>query len=210
MHGLGRFHRWHWPKKGEADCSNSFACEGLRRCPSWPTRWGFPNRRSAAIWISSKASERPSGRTAACFMPAAAHNCRISTNDSRPNGTRNDRSPSGRASWSKTATRCCSTADRPPTKWPGCWSAGRCRSSRIRCRLPICLPRPRPRDLVVLGGYVYPRTGVTLGPYANEMLAGLSVRKTILSVAGINERGFFNSNVLLVETERAMMRRPKK
>ena len=56
------------------------------------------------------------------------------------------------------------------------------------------------------GGYVYPRTGVTLGPYANDMLAGLSVRKTILSVAGINERGFFNSNLLLVETERAMMR----
>lgn len=61
-------------------------------------------------------------------------------------------------------------------------------------------------DLVVLGGYVYPRTGVTLGPYANDMLAGLSVRKTILSVAGINERGCFNSNLLLVETERAMMR----
>ena len=26
-------------------------------------------------------------------------------------------------------------------------------------------------DLVLLGGYVYPRTGVALGPYANEMLA---------------------------------------
>ncbi len=60
-------------------------------------------------------------------------------------------------------------------------------------------------DLVLLGGYVYPRTGVALGPYANEMLARLSVRRTILSVAGVNERGFFNSNLLLVETERAMM-----
>ncbi len=65
-------------------------------------------------------------------------------------------------------------------------------------------------DLVVLGGYVYPRTGVSLGPYANDMLAGLSVRKTILSVAGINERGFYNSNLLLVETERAMMHARKK
>ena len=27
-----------------------------------------------------------------------------------------------------TATRCCWTAERRPTKWPGCWSAGRCRS----------------------------------------------------------------------------------
>ncbi len=61
-------------------------------------------------------------------------------------------------------------------------------------------------DLVLLGGYVYPRTGVTLGPYANDQLAQLNVRKTVLSVAGINERGFYNSNLLLVETERAMMR----
>ncbi|HEX3656149.1 MAG TPA: DeoR/GlpR family DNA-binding transcription regulator [Pirellulales bacterium] len=60
-------------------------------------------------------------------------------------------------------------------------------------------------DLVLLGGYIYPRTGVSLGPYANEMLAHLSVRRTLLSVAGINERGFYNSNVLLVETERAML-----
>jgi DeoR/GlpR family transcriptional regulator of sugar metabolism len=61
-------------------------------------------------------------------------------------------------------------------------------------------------DLVIVGGYVYPRTGVALGPYANEMLQQLSVRRTILSVSGINERGFFNNNLLLVETERAMMR----
>jgi DeoR/GlpR family transcriptional regulator of sugar metabolism len=60
-------------------------------------------------------------------------------------------------------------------------------------------------DLVLLGGYIYPRTGVALGPYANEMLSGLNGHHTILSVAGINERGCFNSNLLLVETERAMM-----
>jgi DeoR/GlpR family transcriptional regulator of sugar metabolism len=60
-------------------------------------------------------------------------------------------------------------------------------------------------DLVLLGGYVYPRTGVSLGPYANEMLARLNVRRVVLSVAGINDRGFYNSNLLLVETERAMM-----
>lgn len=60
-------------------------------------------------------------------------------------------------------------------------------------------------DLVLLGGYVHSRTGVSLGPYANQMLAGLNVRRAVLSVAGANERGFFNSNLLLVETERAMM-----
>lgn len=61
-------------------------------------------------------------------------------------------------------------------------------------------------DLILIGGYVYPRTGVALGPYANEMLRNLSVHRTILSVAGINDRGFYNSNLLLVETEQAMMR----
>jgi DeoR/GlpR family transcriptional regulator of sugar metabolism len=60
-------------------------------------------------------------------------------------------------------------------------------------------------DLVLLGGYVYPRTGVSLGPYANQMLAEIRVRRTVLSVGGITERGYFNSNLLLVETERAMM-----
>jgi DeoR/GlpR family transcriptional regulator of sugar metabolism len=61
-------------------------------------------------------------------------------------------------------------------------------------------------DLVLVGGYVYPRTGVSLGPYANEMLSRINVRRTILSVSGINERGFYNNNLLLVEAEQAMMR----
>ena len=61
-------------------------------------------------------------------------------------------------------------------------------------------------DLVLIGGYVHSRTGVSLGPYANEMLADLNVQRAVLSVAGINERGYYNSHLLLVETERAMMR----
>ena len=60
-------------------------------------------------------------------------------------------------------------------------------------------------DLVLLGGYVHSRTGVSLGPYANQMLASLNVQKAVLSIAGANERGYYNSNLLLVETERAMM-----
>jgi DeoR/GlpR family transcriptional regulator of sugar metabolism len=60
-------------------------------------------------------------------------------------------------------------------------------------------------DLVFVGGYVHAKTGVSIGPYANQMLAGLNVRRAVLSVAGISERGTFNSNLLLVETERAMI-----
>ena len=61
-------------------------------------------------------------------------------------------------------------------------------------------------DLVLLGGYVHSRTGVSLGPYANQMLSNLNVRRAILSVAGIHDLGLYNSNLLLVETEQAMMR----
>ncbi len=61
-------------------------------------------------------------------------------------------------------------------------------------------------DLVLIGGYVHQRTGVSLGPYANEMLGQLSVRRAFISVAGVTDRGYYNSNLLLVETEQAMMR----
>jgi DeoR/GlpR family transcriptional regulator of sugar metabolism len=60
-------------------------------------------------------------------------------------------------------------------------------------------------DLVIIGGDIHPRTGVMLGPYANEMLSKINVRRAVISVAGINERGYYNSGRLLVETERAMM-----
>jgi DeoR/GlpR family transcriptional regulator of sugar metabolism len=60
-------------------------------------------------------------------------------------------------------------------------------------------------DLVLVGGNICPRTGVARGPYAVEMLLKVRVRKTILSVAGINEQGFFNNNLLIVEAERQMM-----
>jgi len=61
-------------------------------------------------------------------------------------------------------------------------------------------------DLVMIGGNLCPRSGVAQGPYADKMLSTLRVRKTVLSVAAINDEGFFNNNLLLVETERAMMR----
>jgi DeoR family fructose operon transcriptional repressor len=60
-------------------------------------------------------------------------------------------------------------------------------------------------EVVVVGGYVHGRTGVTLGAYATDMLRDLNVRIAVLSVAGLNEKGFYNSNLLLVESERVMM-----
>src|SRR5205823_10670718 len=64
----------------------------------------------------------------------------------------------------------------------------------------------RETDLVMLGGYVYPKTGVALGPLTVRMLEEIHVRQAILSVGGITAKGLFNSNLLLVESERQMMR----
>ena len=61
-------------------------------------------------------------------------------------------------------------------------------------------------DLVLLGGYVSPRTGVCLGPYANELLGRLHVTTTVLSAAGITAEGLYNAHLLLAETEQAMLR----
>ena len=40
----------------------------------------------------------------------------------------------------------------------------------------------------------------------SEMIADLNVGRAVLSIAGLNENGYYNSNLLLVETERAMMK----
>src|SRR5262245_30814293 len=64
----------------------------------------------------------------------------------------------------------------------------------------------RQPDLVMLGGYVYPKTGVALGPLTVRMMENIHVRKAVLSVGGITAKGLFNSNLLLVETEQQMMR----
>lgn len=60
-------------------------------------------------------------------------------------------------------------------------------------------------ELILIGGYLSPKTGVSLGPVAVDALRGISVPRLIMSVGGITERGLFNSNTLLVETERQMM-----
>jgi len=64
----------------------------------------------------------------------------------------------------------------------------------------------RETDLVILGGYVYPKTGVALGPLTVRMMEDVHVHRLIMSVGGITNKGLFNSNLLLVETERQMMR----
>jgi DeoR/GlpR family transcriptional regulator of sugar metabolism len=73
--------------------------------------------------------------------------------------------------------------------------------------LPIAqlLASSQQTDLILIGGYVYPRTGVALGPLAIATMHSLRVRTAILGAGGIVPEGIYNSNSLLVETERQMM-----
>ena len=60
-------------------------------------------------------------------------------------------------------------------------------------------------ELILIGGYLYPKTGVALGPIAVEALRTIRVRRLVMSVGGITEEGMFNSNTLLVEAEQRML-----
>ncbi|MDB5338318.1 MAG: glpR [Planctomycetaceae bacterium] len=60
-------------------------------------------------------------------------------------------------------------------------------------------------ELIQIGGYLFPKTGVALGPLAVSALSQIHVRRLFMSVGGITEQGLFNTNTLLVETERQMM-----
>jgi DeoR/GlpR family transcriptional regulator of sugar metabolism len=60
-------------------------------------------------------------------------------------------------------------------------------------------------ELVFLGGYLYPKTGVALGALTTAALKSIHVRRVVMSAGGITEAGLFNSNSLLVEAERQML-----
>jgi DeoR family fructose operon transcriptional repressor len=60
-------------------------------------------------------------------------------------------------------------------------------------------------DLTVVGGYVHGGTGTMQGPHAEKMIRSLNVRWAVISAAGVNERGLFNSNVQTAAAEEAMI-----
>lgn len=60
-------------------------------------------------------------------------------------------------------------------------------------------------ELTMLGGLLLPKTGVALGPIALNCLSGLHPKTLFMGAGGITEEGLFNSNQLLVDTERQMI-----
>ncbi len=60
-------------------------------------------------------------------------------------------------------------------------------------------------ELFLSGGFLYPDSGLFVGPEANKNLRQYHANMVFLSVGGIDEHLITNSNQMVVETERTMM-----
>ncbi len=65
-------------------------------------------------------------------------------------------------------------------------------------------------ELIVLGGLMYPRYGVLLGPMAERALDDVHAGTLFFSVAGISGTTLYNQNQLLVQAELKMMRQAQR
>ncbi len=60
-------------------------------------------------------------------------------------------------------------------------------------------------EIFLTGGYLYPNSGLLVGPGARATIAQYHVDWAFLSVAGITRDGFHNTNEMVVETEQQML-----
>ena len=60
-------------------------------------------------------------------------------------------------------------------------------------------------EVTMIGGYVYPRTGVALGAMAEQQVAMVHGSHLVLSCAGVADDGAYNQNQMMVDMERRMM-----
>ncbi len=65
-------------------------------------------------------------------------------------------------------------------------------------------------EVILTGGYLYPRLGVQLGPICEKMLHSVSADILIMGIRGITEAGISDTNSLIVESLRAMIRAVRK
>ena len=68
----------------------------------------------------------------------------------------------------------------------------------------------RTAEVTLTGGFLYPRLGVLLGSFCEEMLAGVSADLAIMGVAGVTSAGLSNNNTLIVGTEKRMIAAARK
>jgi DeoR family transcriptional regulator, fructose operon transcriptional repressor len=60
-------------------------------------------------------------------------------------------------------------------------------------------------ETTLTGGYLYPRLGVMLGPFCEQMLSNISADLLIMGIGGITGSGLSNSNTLIVGSEKKMI-----
>ncbi len=61
-------------------------------------------------------------------------------------------------------------------------------------------------EVTLIGGYLYPRTGVALGIEAQEQVASIRADLLITGCGGISEDGIFNINQMMADMDSAMMK----
>ena len=60
-------------------------------------------------------------------------------------------------------------------------------------------------EVFLTGGYLYPQSGLLIGPQAKSNLDHYHADYAFLSAAGVSIEGIFNANELVVENERSMI-----
>lgn len=60
-------------------------------------------------------------------------------------------------------------------------------------------------EVTLTGGYLYPRGGVLMGPFCEQMLDKIAADVLVLGLAGISKNGLSNSNSLTVHAEQKMI-----
>lgn len=65
-------------------------------------------------------------------------------------------------------------------------------------------------EVTLTGGYVYPRAGVQLGPFCEQMLSSIHADVAVLGIGGISAVGLTDSNTLIMGTLKKMIDRSRK
>jgi len=60
-------------------------------------------------------------------------------------------------------------------------------------------------EVILTGGYLYPRLRAMLGPLCEQMLSTVTADVLIMGIGGVTESGFSNSNTMVVGPERKMI-----
>ena len=65
-------------------------------------------------------------------------------------------------------------------------------------------------EVILTGGILYPQSGLLVGPHSVDFIRSFNANWAFLSAGGISESEATNSNILVVETEKAMINQSEK